>query len=80
MKELKISIYKGDSKKPETEVKIPLTGLKIVKDILPKKAREKLAEKGIDIENILKSIEKEKAHGKLIEIQDKEDKIIISVE
>jgi hypothetical protein len=80
MKELKISIYKGDSKKPETEVKIPLTGLKIVKDLVPKKAREKLAKKGVDIEKIIKSIEKEKKHGKLLEIQDKEDHIIISVE
>jgi hypothetical protein len=62
MKELKISIYKEDSK------------------LVPKKAREKLAKKGIDIEKIIKTIEKEKTHGKLLEIQDKEDHIIISVE
>jgi NOL1/NOP2/fmu family ribosome biogenesis protein len=80
VKELKINIFKGDATEPETSIKIPINPLKAVKALMPDKVRKKMAEKGIDLEEIHKKIVNAEISGKILEIQDKEDHIIISVE
>ena len=80
MKELKIAIYKGDVSNPETTVKIPLSALKIVNALIPKKIKEKILNEGVNLQEIIKATEAEDVSGKLMEIQDKEDHIIISID
>ena len=80
MKELHISIYKGDVSYPTTAIKIPLTALKIVNALIPKIVKEKVLGEGIDLKEIIKATETEGASGKLVEIQSKDERIVISVE
>ena len=80
VKELKISIYEGNAVNPDTVIKIPLTTLKIACALIPKKVSEKMGASGIDFQEILKLAEAGNVSGKLLEIQDKNDHIVISIE
>ena len=80
MKELRIIIQKKDPSVKDTTIKIPLIALKYVKSIVPNWVINKLAEKGIDIKELLDDISSEKAIGKITEIQHNEETIIISIE
>ena len=80
MKQLKISIYKGNTSNPDTTIKIPLTALKIANALIPKKIREKMVGEGIDLQEIVKAMETGDASGKLMEIQSKDEHIVISAE
>ena len=79
MKELRISIHKGKVIDPETTIVIPFTALKIVNHLAPKKLTEKMSNEGIDLEEILKAAETTNISGKLLEIQHKDGRIVISV-
>lgn len=80
MKQLKITVYKGNTSEPETTIKIPLTALRIVNALIPKKVREKMANEGINIQEIVKAMETGDAKGKLVEIEGKDEHIVISAE
>ncbi|MFQ6088661.1 MAG: hypothetical protein ACE5K0_07155 [Candidatus Methanofastidiosia archaeon] len=80
MKELKISIYKRSASDPDTTIRIPLSALEIVHTLIPKKVNEKIVDEGIDLQEILKEIKAKDTSGKLAEIQDKDERVVISVE
>ena len=80
MKELKISIYKKKAPTPDTTIKIPLSSLKIVDALIPKKVKEKMVSEGVELQAILKAAETTDVTGKLVEIQDKDEYIVISAE
>jgi hypothetical protein len=81
MTSLKIRIFKGNDKKPETTVTIPIGILKIASKLIPKQAASILDKKGIDINQILE-LSKKDVKGTLIEIEDhkKKEKVIIAIE
>jgi len=81
MVSLKIRVFKGNDKKPEITVIIPLGVLEIASKLIPKQAASVLDKKGIDINQILE-LSKKNVKGTLIEIEEhkKKEKVIIAVE
>ena len=81
MKDLKIEIFKtGHDVNPETAATIPFSSLHIAVPLLPRKIRAVLDKEGIDI-NQCKELVKEKAlKGTIIEIENPNEKMVISVQ
>jgi len=82
MTKLCIKKFEKDNEKPLTTVSIPLAVLKIVKSLIPKKAKEELQKEGIDIQEIIKLSDSPDFTGTVLEIDnhEKNEKIIISLE
>jgi hypothetical protein len=82
MPSLKIRIYTSDKKNPKTTISVPLAILKIALKLIPKKIISLLADKGIDIAEILQIALEDDIRGILAEIEEhqKNEIIIISVE
>jgi len=82
MADLKIRVYKGDEPEPETTVTIPGGVLKIASKLIPRQARSALAEKGIDLEEIIHLADNPDAHGTLVEVMEhkKNERIVIALE
>ena len=49
MKNLKIQFYKNQEEKPEKTITIPLSVLRVVGQLLPKRAKSALEKEGIDL-------------------------------
>ena len=81
---IKLCIKKSgqESKKPLTTVSIPLAVIKMVENVIPKKAKEELQKEGIDIKEIIKLSESPHFTGTVFQIDNhqKYEKIIISLE
>tara|TARA_B100002052_G_C15486960_1_gene421118 strand:+ start:15 stop:266 length:252 start_codon:yes stop_codon:yes gene_type:complete len=82
MIKLCIKKFKQESKKPLTTVSIPLAVIKMVENVIPKKAKEELQKEGIDIKEIIKLSESPHFTGTVLEVDNhlKNEKIIISLE
>ena len=82
MKKLCIKKYEQGTEKPLTTVSIPLAVIKIVKSLIPKKAKEELQKEGIDIQEIIKLSESPDFMGTVLEVDnhEKNEKVIISLE
>ena len=82
MPSLKIRIYKSDKNNPKTTISVPLAFLKIASKPIPKKIVSLLADKRIDVAEILQIALEEDIRGVLAEIEDhqKDETIIISIE
>jgi len=82
MKKLCIKKYEQGTEKPLTTVSIPLTVIKIVKSLIPKKAKEQLQKEGIDIQEIIKLSESPDFTGIVLEVDnhEKNEKVVISLE
>ena len=82
MPSLKIRIYRSDKKNPKTTISVPLAILKIASKFIPRKITSFLAEKGIDIAEILQIALEDDLRGLLAEIEEhqKDETIVISVE
>ena len=82
MSSLKIRVYKGDEKQPETTVKVPVKVLRVASKLVPKKAAAALEEKGIDLNQIIELAQEPGLSGTLVEIEEhkKNEKIVISIE
>ena len=82
MTKLCIKKFEQESKKPLTTVSIPLAVIKMVKSLIPKKAKEELQKEGIDIKEIIELSESPHFTGTVLEIDNhqKKEKIIISLE
>ena len=72
----------GLGEKPLTTVSIPLAVIKMVKSLIPKKAKEELQKEGIDIQEIIKLSESPDFTGTVLEVEnhEKSEKVIISIE
>ena len=82
MAKLCIKKYEQGTEKPLTTVSIPLAVIKIVKSLIPKKAKEELQKEGIDIKEIIKLSESPDFTGTVLEVDnhEKNEKVIISLE
>ncbi|KPK50251.1 MAG: hypothetical protein AMS22_12415 [Thiotrichales bacterium SG8_50] len=82
MADLKIRVYKGSDKEPDTTVTIPGGILKVASALIPKQATDALHEKGIDLDEIIKLSNNPEAHGTLVEVEEhkKNERIVISLE
>jgi len=82
MADLKIRVFKGRESVPETTVTVPGGVLKIASKLVPKRAREALQERGIDLEEIIRLAENPDARGTLVEIEEhkKNERIVIALE
>ena len=82
MKKLCIKKFEQKNKNPLTTVSIPLVVIKMVKSLIPKKAKEELQKEGIDIQEIIKLSDSPDFSGTVLEVDnhEKNEKIIISLE
>ena len=82
MIKLCIKKFEQGNKKPLTTVSIPLAVIKMVKSLIPKKAKEELQKEGIDIKEIIKLSESPDFTGTVLEVgnHEKNEKVIISLE
>ena len=82
MKNLKIHVYKsGEDAKAEKIITIPLSALPIAIELLPKKIKTTFEKEGIEVIHCTELIkEKDLLKGPLIEIENPNEKLVISVE
>ena len=82
MKKLCIKKFEQKNKNPLTTVSIPLVVIKMVKSLIPQKAKEELQKEGIDIQEIIKLSDSPDFSGTVLEVEnhEKNEKIIISLE
>ena len=82
MADLKIRIYKGNDKQPETTITIPGTVLTVASKLIPKQAAQALQEKGIALDEIIRLAKNPDAHGTLVVIEDhkKNERVVIALE
>ena len=72
MTKLCIKKFEQGNKKPLTTVSIPLAVIKLVKSLIPKKAKEELQKEGIDINEIIKLSESPDFTGTVLEVDNHE--------
>ena len=80
MKNLKMHFYKNQEEKPEKTITIPLSVLRVVGQLLPKRAKSALEKEGIDLTKCKDLATAKGLVGTLIEIEDPTEKMVISVE
>ncbi|MDM8517911.1 hypothetical protein QUF76_17075 [Desulfobacterales bacterium HSG16] len=80
MQTLKLHIYKSGKADPETKITIPLSVLPVSERLLPQKVKASLAREGIDLNELGSLFGKQGPKGKLIEIENTNEKIVILVE
>lgn len=80
-KTLKIRVYEGNLTEPKVNVNIPLGWFKLIKPLIAGKIKEKFKEKGydIDMEKIYDSIQSGEI-GKIVDVQDGDEKVEIYIE
>lgn len=82
MENLKIKVFKNGATGPETTITIPLGMLKATSGLMPEHVVSSLEKKGIDINRLLDTAQKETVQGTIIEIEEhrKNERVVISVE
>lgn len=81
MKNLKIQIYNSrQDTKPETSITIPLSVIHLGLKLLPKKIRLTMEKEGIDLIQCNEFTKEKDLKGDLIEIENPNEKIVISLE
>ncbi len=63
----------------EVNISIPLKLVKMFETLLPSKAKEKLDEKGVNLDVVLDAIEEETVDGKLVDIHDEDTHVEIKL-
>ena len=80
MASLIIQAFKSGQTEPETKITISLAVPQIALKLIPKSLRSKLEEEEIDLNELAALIEKEEVRGTLIEIENPEEKLVISID
>ncbi len=80
MKKLVIMIYKNGTDEPEATVKIPTILLTAIHSLIPNKIKEKLGDKNINFLELVKVVNDKGITGRLLEIEDKNGRVILSAE
>ena len=80
MQTLKIDIYRPGKKEPDTKIKIPLSSLSIAEKILPARAKSSLGREGIELGELSMLFAKQGPKGTLIEIENSNERLVISIE
>ncbi len=80
MHHLKVVVHRHGEKEPGTTISIPLAVARIAAKILPRRIREDLEKEGFDLNEVLAVLAKERITGQLVDIQRRNERIVISVE
>ena len=80
MADFKIYIFKSGDTEPETKITIPLGVLRVASKLIPKKAAEVLEKEGIDLNEILALSDSKEICGTLLEVENPQERIVISIE
>ncbi len=80
MASLNVQVFKSGQDKPETRITISLAVPQIALKLMPKSLRSKLEEEEIDLNELAALIENEEVRGTLIEIENPEEKLVISID
>ncbi len=80
MKNLKIHFYKKRDDKAEKVVTIPFSMIHIAGPLLPKRAKSALEREGIDLMQCKELVKEKNLIGTLIEIENPNERMVISVE
>ena len=80
MQTLRIDIYRAGKKEPDTKIKIPLSSLSIAEKILPARAKSSLGREGIELGELSMLFAKQGPKGTLIEIENSNERLVISIE
>ncbi|MFH1702108.1 MAG: hypothetical protein ABIB41_01585 [Nitrospirota bacterium] len=80
MKHLKIDVCKSGQDKPERSVTMPLTSLHVSLKLFPKKIKATLEKEGIDLSQCSELVKEKDVKGTLIEIENPNEKMVISIE
>ncbi len=80
MKNLRISVYKSGHKEPDKIINMPLTSLHIALELLPRRIKSSLENDGIDLNECRELTKEKELRGTLIEIEQPNERIVISVE
>ncbi|MBN1295179.1 hypothetical protein JXA80_00270 [bacterium] len=78
MRFLKIRVYEGDFSKPKVNIAVPLGLLKLATKFMPEDAKAQINEHNIDLDEILRAVD-ENTQGKLLEVEDDEDKTRVEI-
>ena len=77
---LAIHVYESSRTAPSPAIRIPLGALSIVSSCIPGSVKDKLAEKGVDLDHIISAAENSIEPGILLEIEDENDRLVIAIE
>jgi len=77
---LKLHLHRSGQTKPETIVTIPLAMLAVSVNLIPKRIQDSLEKLGIDVIGLSQLAGKKTPRGVLIEIEQSNEKIVISVD
>ncbi|MCP4345003.1 MAG: hypothetical protein GY795_05695 [Desulfobacterales bacterium] len=77
---MKIQLYEAGKNKPELSIVMPLSGLHLAKKLLPRKTKLFLDKVEIDLAGFSELLSQKGPKGPLLEIEDKEEKLIITIE
>ena len=81
MKNLKIDLYKNYGEKPEKAIIIPFSALPVaIQFLLPNRVKSALEKAGIDLMQCKELAKEKELKGRLIEIENPGEKLVISVE
>jgi hypothetical protein len=80
MQTLKLHIYKPGKSDPETKIGIPLSVLHISEKLIPKRVKDSLEKEGIDLQELSGLFAKQGPKGKLIEVENANERMVIIVE
>ena len=80
MKNLRISVFKPGQKEPDKIINMPLASLHIALGLLPQRIRSSLDNDGIDLTECSELNKVKELRGTLIEIEQPNERIVISVE
>lgn len=77
---LRIRVYDKANDKLKANVNVPLALASIAVKFIPKSAKEKMDEKGIDLDGILTSVKEGVTNGELVEVDHENDRISVVIE
>jgi len=80
MKNLRISVYRSGHKEPDKIINMPLTSLHVALELLPQGIRSALDSDGIDLTECRELTKVKELRGTLIEIEQPNERMVISVE
>jgi hypothetical protein len=80
LQRLKIHIGKPGDSEPEKRITLPLSTLQISEKLLPRRTKQSLEREGIRLEVLADLFSKQGPKGKLVQVENAEEKIEILVE
>mgnify|MGYP005841909657 CR=1 FL=1 len=80
MQTLKLHIYKPGKADAETKISIPLSVLHISEKLLPKRVKDTLEKEGMDLSELSSLFAKQGPKGKLIEVENPQERLVILIE